>query len=173
MSIDVEQPNGKDNIILGYDPYRIVPISNSIFQSTQEESRKDAAYQTSYYNQIPSQPGLLSERELKDAHPSCYDGFKDPLAEEDKRILHENYRRDGATRRALEFLAEFTLGERTELAMRPVTSFATQAREDAEVKQLMSDPDNLDLLDQLATIDEDVGLNDNLNALFTSWSAFR
>lgn len=170
MSIDVEQPNGKDNIILGYDPYRIVP-SQTVYSKSIRKKQKGAA-QTTYYNQIPSQPGLLSERELKDAHPSCYDGFKDPLSEEDKRILHENYRRDGATRRALEFLAEFTLGERTELAMRPVTSFATQAREDAEVKQLMSDPDNLDLLDQLATIDEDVGLNDALNALFTSGRHF-
>jgi hypothetical protein len=171
MSIDVEQPNGKDNIILAYDPYRIVP-SQTAYSKSLKKKQKGAAYQTTYYNQIPGQPGLLSEQELKKIHPECYDGFKDPLAEEDKRILHENYRRDGATRRALEFLAEFTLGERTELAMRPVTSFATQAREDAEVKQLMSDPENLDLLDQLATIDENVALNDNLNALFTSGRHF-
>ena len=172
MSIDVEQPNGKDNIILAYDPYRIVP-SQTAYSKSIKKRQKGAAYSSSsYYNQIPSQPGLLSEQELKKMHPECYDGFKDPLAEEDKRILHENYRRDGATRRALEFLAEFVLGERTELAMRPVTSFATQAREDAEVKQLMSDPENLDLLDQLATIDENVSLNDNLNALFTSGRHF-
>jgi hypothetical protein len=171
MSIDVPDSNGKDNIILSYDPYRIVP-SQTAYSKSLKKKQKGAAYQTTYYNQIPGQPGLLSEQELKKIHPECYDGFKDPLAEEDKRILHENYRRDGATRRALEFLAEFTLGERTELAMRPVTSFATQAREDAEVKQLMSDPENLDLLDQLATIDENVSLNDNLNALFTSGRHF-
>ena len=173
MSIDVpDNGKAKDNIILSYDPYRIVPSQTTYSKSIKKKQTQKGAAYSSYYNQIPSQPGLLSERELKDAHPSCYDGFKDPLAEEDKRILHENYRRDGATRRALEFLAEFTLGERTELAMRPVTSFATQAREDAEVKQLMSDPENLDLLDQLATIDENVGLNDNLNALFTSGRHF-
>ena len=103
MSIDVPDSNGKDNIILGYDPYRIVPSQTAYSRSLKKRQQKGAAYQTTYYNQIPSQPGLLSERELKDAHPSCYDGFKDPLAEEDKRILHENYRRDGATAERLSF----------------------------------------------------------------------
>src|SRR4030095_5614013 len=169
MSIDVEQRKD-DNIILSIDPHRIVP-SQTLYSKKLGKAKSAAQYQ-SYYNQQPTQPGLISEQELKKAHPTCYDGFKDPLAEEDKRILHENYRRDGATRRALDFLAEFTLGERTELTMRPTTSFATQAREDAEVARLMQDPENLDLLDQLATIDENVSLNDHLNALFTSGRHF-
>ena len=168
MSIDVDSKPKPDPVIVASGIDRPVPTQTLFSKGFKKLKQKGAAQVQSYYNQIPTQEGLLSEQELKKIHPNCYDGFKDPLSEEDKRILHENYRRDGATRRALDFLAEFTVGERTELTLRPTTSFATQAREDAEVARLMEDPANLDLLDQLATIDENVNLNDNLNGLFIS-----
>jgi hypothetical protein len=165
----IEPTKQEEFIYLTIDRYRPA-ASKTLYAKT-----KGAAQQSqrqSYYNQQPTNEGLLSEQDLKKSHPNCYDGFKDPLSEDDKRILHENFRREPGTRRALEFLAEFTLGERTELAMRPTKSFATQAREDAEVALLNEDPANLDLLDELAGIDEACNLNDNLTAMFISGRHF-
>ena len=62
---------------------------------------------------------LQSEEEFLKAHggrEKVYDAFKDPYSEDEKKILLENYCREPATRRALDILTEFTLGERTELS---------------------------------------------------------
>jgi hypothetical protein len=60
------------------------------------------------------QLNLYSERrfieEYKQKGIQVYTGLEDPLDDKEKDLLHENWRREGATRRASTFIAQFTLG---------------------------------------------------------------
>jgi hypothetical protein len=84
----------------------------------------------------------------------------------------ENYRREPATRRALDILAEFVLGERTELVMDTPNAYADQKRQDEPIKALTSDPALIDYLDELATIDERVNATDRFTELLLSGENF-
>ena len=77
-----------------------------------------------------------------------------------------------ATRRALDILAEFTLGERTELVMDTPNAYADQKRQDDAIKTLTSDPMLIDYLDELATIDEKVNATDRFTELLISGENF-
>ena len=122
-----------------------------------------------------SKSNLLSEEEFIKMHggrEKVYDGFKDPYTEDEKKILLENYRREPATRRALDILAEFVLGERTELVMDTPTAYASQKRQDEAIKALTSEPELIDYLDALATIDEKVNATDRFTELLLSGENF-
>lgn len=128
-----------------------------------------------YVEPTAAKSNLLSEDEFVKAHggpDKVYSGFKDPYTEDEKKILLENYRREPATRRALDILAEFTLGERTELVMDTPNAYADQKRQDEAIKALTSDPVLIDYLDELATIDERVNATDRFTELLISGENF-
>ena len=118
---------------------------------------------------------LQSEEEFLKAHggrEKVYDAFKDPYSEDEKKILLENYCREPATRRALDILTEFTLGERTELVMDTSRAYADQNRQNEAIKALSEDPLLVDYLDDLATIDEKVNATDRFTELLISGENF-
>ena len=118
---------------------------------------------------------LQSEEEFLKAHggrEKVYDAFKDPYSEDEKKILLENYCREPATRRALDILTEFTLGERTELVMDTSRAYADQNRQNEAIKALSEDPMLVDYLDDLATIDEKVNATDRFTELLISGENF-
>ena len=118
---------------------------------------------------------LQSEEEFLKAHggrEKVYDAFKDPYSEDEKKILLENYCREPATRRALDILTEFTLGERTELVMDTSRAYADQNRQNEAIKMLSEDPLLVDYLDDLATIDEKVNATDRFTELLISGENF-
>ena len=118
---------------------------------------------------------LQSEEEFLKAHggrEKVYDAFKDPYSEDEKKILLENYCREPATRRALDILTEFTLGERTELVMDTSRAYADQNRQNEAIKMLSEDPMLVDYLDDLATIDEKVNATDRFTELLISGENF-
>ena len=118
---------------------------------------------------------LMSEEEFIKAHggrDKVYDGFKPPYTDDENKILLENYRREPATRRATDILIEFSLGERTELAMDTPRAYASQKRQNEEIKKLNEDPLLMDYLDELATIDEKVNATDRFSELLASGETF-
>ena len=118
---------------------------------------------------------LQSEEEFLKAHggrEKVYDAFKDPYSEDEKKILLENYCREPATRRALDILTEFTLGERTELVMDTSRAYADPNRQNEAIKALSEDPLLVDYLDDLATIDEKVNATDRFTELLISGENF-
>jgi hypothetical protein len=118
---------------------------------------------------------LQSEEEFLKAHggrEKVYDAFKDPYSEDEKKILLENYCREPATRRALDILTEFTLGERTELVMDTSRAYADPSRQNEAIKALSEDPLLVDYLDDLATIDEKVNATDRFTELLISGENF-
>ena len=118
---------------------------------------------------------LQSEEEFLKTHggrEKVYDAFKDPYSEDEKKILLENYCREPATRRALDILTEFTLGERTELVMDTSRAYADQNRQNEAIKALSEDPLLVDYLDDLATIDEKVNATDRFTELLISGENF-
>ena len=118
---------------------------------------------------------LQSEEEFLKVHggrEKVYDAFKDPYSEDEKKILLENYCREPATRRALDILTEFTLGERTELVMDTSRAYADQNRQNEAIKMLSEDPLLVDYLDDLATIDEKVNATDRFTELLISGENF-
>jgi hypothetical protein len=157
----------KENILVSTDKYLPSP-SHVEYYST----LKGAAY---IEPTATTKSNLLSEDEFVKAHggpDKVYSGFKDPYTEDEKKILLENYRREPATRRALDILAEFTLGERTELVMDTPNAYADQKRQDEAIKTLTSDPMLIDYLDELATIDERVNATDRFTELLISGENF-
>ena len=128
-----------------------------------------------YVEPTAAKSNLLSEDEFIKAHggpDKVYSGFKDPYTEDEKKILTRKLRREPATRRALDILAEFTLGERTELVMDTPNAYADQKRQDEAIKTLTSDPILIDYLDELATIDEKVNATDRFTELLISGENF-
>ena len=85
-----------------------------------------------------------------------------------KRSYWKIIDREPATRRALDILAEFVLGERTELVMDTPHAYADQKRQDEAIKALTSDAMLIDYLDDLATIDEKVNATDRFTELLLS-----
>ena len=79
------------------------------------------------------------------------------------KIIDENLQPQG-----LDILAEFTLGERTELVMDTPNAYADQKSQDEAIKTLTSDPMLIDYLDELATIDEKVNATDRFTELLIS-----
>ena len=69
-------------------------------------------------------------------------------------------------------MAEFTLGERTELVMDTPRAYADQKRQDEAIKGLNEDPLLTDYLDDLATIDESVNATDRFTELLISGENF-
>jgi hypothetical protein len=130
-----------------------------------------AQYESSYLKDSK----LMTEEEFIKAHGGrdrVYDGFKNPYTDDELKILLENYRREPATRRATDILVEFALGERTELALDAPRAYASQERQDQEIKKLNEDPLLLDYLDELATIDEKVNATDRFSELLASGETF-
>ena len=118
---------------------------------------------------------LLSEEEFIKLHggrDKVYDGFKSPYTDDEQKILLENYRREPATRRATDILVEFALGERTELAMDTPHAYASQQRQDEQIKSLNEDPMLTQYLDELADIDEKVNATDRFSELLASGETF-
>lgn len=138
----------------------------------QEPDLKAAALQE---QQQLTKSNLQSEEDFLKANggrEKVYDAFKDPYSEDEKKILLENYCREPATRRALDILTEFTLGERTELVMDTSRAYADQNRQNEAIKALSEDPLLVDYLDDLATIDEQVNATDRFTELLISGENF-
>jgi hypothetical protein len=157
----------KENILVSTDKYLPSPSHVEYYSTLKGGAYLEPAATT--------KSNLLSEDEFVKAHggpDKVYSGFKDPYSEDEKKILLENYRREPATRRALDILAEFTLGERTELVMDTPNAYADQKRQDEAIKTLTSDPMLIDYLDELATIDEKVNATDRFTELLISGENF-
>lgn len=137
---------------------------------------KSATYQQA---EMADQSSLYSEKQFLEMHTDkttgkCYAGIvkQDPLTQPEKEIIHDNYRREGATRRALDFMIEFMLGERTGVQATPSQRYANEAREKEALTDLADDPNIQMLLDELVQIDENVNLNDRMQEMVTSGDLF-
>ena len=168
MSIEDTRSNNT-KIILSTDKWVSRPTHIEYYQ---EPEIKAAAYME---QQQLTKSNLFSEEEFLKAHggrQKVYDAFKPPYSDDELKILLENYCREPATRRALDILAEFTLGERTELVMDTPRAYADQKRQDEAIKGLNEDPLLTDYLDDLATIDESVNATDRFTELLISGENF-
>jgi hypothetical protein len=143
-------------------------ITDPYFTST-HHSVKGAGY---IDGEPPDRRSLYSEQRFKEMNPGCVILEKGPYSKGELDILHENYRREGATRDALEFESQMILGRRTDLIMSPNRAFADEKREQEEIARLNRDPESLELLDELAQIDIDVGLNEHMHELLHSQNQF-
>ena len=173
--------NEDSNVILSTDKWIARPTNIAYYTEHQhpklaalfeEPDLKAAAL---LEQQQLTKSNLQSEEEFLKAHggrEKVYDAFKDPYSEDEKKILLENYCREPATRRALDILTEFTLGERTELVMDTSRAYADQNRQNEAIKALSEDPLLVDYLDDLATIDEKVNATDRFTELLISGENF-
>lgn len=193
---NIDEKQEKPVIIVSTDIWNARPTQISYYKDLQESKQKldriefllqtpntpitDADLKAAAYleqQQLYSshRSNLLSEEDFIKLHGGrerVYDNFKDPYTEDEKKILLENYCREPATRRALDILAEFTLGERTELAMDTPEAYADAKRQDEAIKMLADDPINVSYLDELATIDEKVNATDRFTELLISGENF-
>jgi hypothetical protein len=167
LSIDEWMPRGSN-----IDYYRQQKKPSGLGALLEQPDLKAAAL---LEQQQLTKSNLQSEEEFLKAHggrEKVYDAFKDPYSEDEKKILLENYCREPATRRALDILTEFTLGERTELVMDTSRAYADQNRQNEAIKMLSEDPMLVDYLDDLATIDEKVNATDRFTELLISGENF-
>ena len=120
-------------------------------------------------NKTVGQVNLYSEKrfieEMQKKGIEVYDGLEDPLNDKEKEQLHENFRREGATRRSLSFLAQFILGERTKIVMDVVEGFADPEDEEQAIKLLNDNMEYRAILNEIATIDKNVNLYNRLKDL--------
>lgn len=160
------KPDNDEKQLLGNSwTYNII---DPYYSSTYKDM-KGAAY---LEEEKATAKSLYAEKQFKEMHPGCVILEKGPYNKEELDILHENYRREGSTRDALEFQAQIIVGRRTDLIMSPPQAYADEQRENAEIKRLNQDTESLKLLDELAQIDADVGLNDHLQELLISKNNF-
>ena len=173
------------NVILSTDSWVARPTNIAYYTEKQPktlaalfelgEPQSDLKAAALLEQQQLTKSNLQSEEEFLKAHggrEKVYDAFKDPYTEDEKKILLENYCREPATRRALDILTEFTLGERTELVMDTSRAYADQNRQNEAIKALSEDPLLVDYLDDLATIDEKVNATDRFTELLISGENF-
>lgn len=100
---------------------------------------------------------LLSEQKMKVKFPYAVPVY--PVLDQGYLArLHDSARRDGSSRHAIEFYILFILGNRTKLIPDLNRIFMNKQREKEELEKLNQNTFYQDIIDELAGIDEDVGL---------------
>jgi len=98
----------------------------------------------------------VSEKQLKRVFPYAVAmKMKDPLTRVDKTRIHDNIRRDGATKRALLFIAYFMIPEPPMLTLGLNKKYATKQREAEHMSEIQNNPDYLDILEELMNRDDE------------------
>ena len=101
----------------------------------------------------------INERQMKSIFPhSTAMQMRDPLTTIDKTRIHDNIRRDGATKRALLFLTYFMMPEPPLLTIALNRKYATKQREIEQLTLIQDNPEYLDILEEMMNRDDDLDL---------------
>jgi len=101
----------------------------------------------------------VNEQQLRAIYPHAVPSkMTDPLTRVDKTRIHDNVRRDGATKRVLLFIAYFMMPEPPVLTIGLNRKFATKQREKEQLSIIQDDPDYLDILEELMNRDDECDL---------------
>lgn len=101
----------------------------------------------------------INERQMKSIYPHATAmKMRDPLTTIDKTRIHDNIRRDGATKRALLFLTYFMMPEPPLLTIALNRKYATKQRELEQLTLIQDNPEYLDILEEMMNRDDDIDL---------------
>ncbi len=115
----------------------------------------------------------IDEKQLRTLFPGASAvKMVDPLSRTDKIRIHENVRRDGATKTALAILSYFMLGKSTTISLGLSRRYANKEREMAALKMIQTNDDYLDMLEEIMNRDDDLDMIQRQIALIASGHAF-
>ncbi len=115
----------------------------------------------------------VEEKQLKALFPGAVaTKMVDPLSRTDKIRIHENVRRDGATKLALSILSYFMLGKSTTISLGLARRYANKQREMDALKMIQTNDAYLDMLEEIMNRDDDLDMIQRQIALIASGHAF-
>lgn len=115
----------------------------------------------------------INEKQITQIYPYAVPAkMTDPLTRVDKTRIHDNIRRDDATKRVLLFICHFMIPEPPTLTLGLNMKKATKQREKEQLVLIQDDPDYLDMLEVLMNRDEDLDLYSRQISLVFSAHAF-
>lgn len=101
----------------------------------------------------------INEKQMRAIFPYAVPAkMTDPLTQVDKTRIHDNIRRDGATKRALLFICYFMMPDEPVLTLALNRKYANKQRETEQLTILQNDAEYLDMLEQVMNRDDDLDL---------------
>ena len=115
----------------------------------------------------------VDEKQLKAIFPGAVaTKMNDPLSSTDKIRIHENIRRDGATKLALSILSYFMLGKNTTISLGLPRRYANKKRETEALSMIQNNEAYLNMLEEIMNRDDSVDLIQRQISLIASAHAF-